>query len=168
MQLRSKEAERKRKPPVQTIMLVLAFVTAMALAGWAIASIATAGQVAPSAFVPLPTTALSAKGVSTTFANVTAVFDEGMAVGVKGYLRTSSGTPVAGASVYMTYYDNAYRTLVATTDQNGYFEARFPINWTGWLPLTLTYFGDDQHEGLKESFSVYGQNPGYLPMFLEA
>lgn len=168
MRLRSNEVERKGKPGVQTIVLALAFVAAMVLAGWAVVSIATAGQIAPSNFVLLPTTALSAKGTSTTFVNVTAVFHEGMAVGVKGYLRTSSGTPVVGATVYMTYYDNAYRTLAATTDQNAYFEARFPINWTGWLPLTLTYFGDDQHQGLKESFSVYGQNPGYSPMFLEA
>jgi hypothetical protein len=140
----------------------------MVLSGWGVFSIATAGQIAPSAFVPLPNTALSAKGISTTFVNVTAVFDRGMAVGVKGYLRTSSGTPVAGATVYMTYYGNAYRTLAATTDQNGYFEALFPINWTGWLPLTLTYFGDDQHQGLKETFNVYGQNPELPPMFLEA
>ena len=168
MRLRSNEAERKGKPRVQTIVLVLAFVTVMVLAGWGVVSIATAGQIAPSNFVSLPTTALSVKGISITFVNVTAVFHEGMAVGVKGYLITSSGTPVEGAVAYMTYYDNAYRTLAATTDQNGYFEAQFPINWTGWLPLTLTYFGDDHHQGLKETFNVYGQSPGYSPVSLEA
>jgi len=164
MRLRSNEAERKGKPRIQTIVLVSAFVIVMAL-GWAVASVAAAGQIAPSDYVSLPTAALSTKGISTTFVNVTAVFHEGMAVGVKGYLVTSSGTPVEGATVYMTYYDNAYRTLTATTDRNGYFEALFPINWTGWLPLTLTYFGDDQHQGLKESFSVYGQNPELPPTF---
>jgi hypothetical protein len=168
MRLRSNQAERKGKPGVQTIVLVSALVTAMALAGWGVVSIATASQITPSDFVPLPTTALSVKGMSTTFVNVTAVFHERLAVGVQGYLRTSSDTPVAGATVYMTYYDNAYRTLAAITDQNGYFEALFPINWTGWLPLTLTYFGDDQHQGLKKSFSVYSQNPELPPMFLEA
>jgi hypothetical protein len=166
--LGSNEAERKGKPGIQTTVLVLAFVIVMALSGWAVVSVAAASQIAPSDHVSLPTAALSMKGITTRFVNVTAVFHEGMAVGVKGYLVTSSSAPVKGATVYMTYYDNAYRTLAATTDENGYFEAQFPINWTGWLPLTLTYFGDDQHQGLKESFSVYGQNPELPPMFLEA
>jgi hypothetical protein len=32
------------------------------------------------------------------------------------------------------------------------------MNWTGWLLLTLTYFGDEQHQGLEQQFSVSGEN----------
>ncbi|HUK50304.1 MAG TPA: hypothetical protein VLV18_04655, partial [Terriglobales bacterium] len=61
--------------------------------------------------------------------------------------------------VYVHYYlESAYRTQVGTTDSNGYFEIHFPMNWTGWLPLTMTYFGDNQHEGLQQIFSLPGEN----------
>jgi hypothetical protein len=92
------------------------------------------------------------------FVSVSPVPSSSVAVGVKGYLMTSSGQPVSGAQVYLTYYlQGSYRTQVATTDQNGYFQAVFPMNWTGWLPITLTYFGDNQHQGLTQNFSVTGE-----------
>ena len=82
-----------------------------------------------------------------------------VAMGVKGYLVTPSGQPVAGASVYVQYYlQGAYRTQVGTTDQNGYFEIHFPMNWTGWLPLTMIYFGDAQHQGVRQTVSLAGEN----------
>ena len=88
-----------------------------------------------------------------------------VAVGVEGYLQTASGSPIAGAQVYLTYYfEGAYRTQVATTDQNGYFQATFPMNWTGWLPLTVTYFGDSQHKGLTRVESVAGESLEISPL----
>ncbi|MGO9644138.1 MAG: hypothetical protein ACLPY5_05260, partial [Candidatus Bathyarchaeia archaeon] len=66
--------------------------------------------------------------------------------------------------VYLTYYfEGAYRTQVATTDQNGYFQATFPMNWTGWLPLTVTYFGDSQYRGSTRVVSVAGENLAINP-----
>jgi hypothetical protein len=134
-------------------------VVSVALAGWVLVTVSTTSQIPSSDFVSLPTTPLSNKGDRVIFVNVSAIGQGGVAVGLKGYLQTISGKPLAGATVYMTYYlQGSYRTQVATTGQNGYFEAHFPMNWTGWLPLTLTYFGDDQHQGLKQVFSVSGQN----------
>jgi hypothetical protein len=122
-------------------------------------TVSTNSQIPSSDFVTLPTTSISKNGDSVVFTSVSAIGQKGVAVGVQGYVKTLSGSPVAGAKVYMTYYlQGAYRTQVATTDQNGYFEARFPMNWTGWLPATLTYFGDDQHRGLVKVFSVSGEN----------
>jgi hypothetical protein len=83
----------------------------------------------------------------------------GVSAGVSGYLVTGSGNPVAGASVYMTYYfQGAYRTEVALTDQTGYFTEHFPMNWTGSLPVTLVYFGDGQDKGIRQVVSVPGEN----------
>lgn len=94
----------------------------------------------------------------TVFASVTPIVQNGLAVGVEGYLQTASGQPVIGAQVYVRYYlQNAYRIQVGTTDANGYFEIHFPMNWTGWLPLTITYFGDNQHEGLQQTLSLPGE-----------
>jgi hypothetical protein len=106
----------------------------------------------------LPATPLSKTGEGVTFASVSPIGQNGIAVGVKGFLRTSTGQPVVGAQVYARYYlDGAYRAQVASTDQNGYFEIRFPMNWTGWLALTLIYFGDGQHQGLMTVFSLSGE-----------
>lgn len=153
------EAERSRIPRNQSLVLILIVVISVALGGWALVTVSTTSQVPSSDFVSLPTTPLSDKGDVVRFVNVSAIGERGVAVGLKGYLQTSSGKPVAGATVYMTYYlQGAYRNQAVTTGQNGYFEARFPMNWTGWLPLTLVYFGDDQHQGLKQVFSVSGEN----------
>jgi hypothetical protein len=102
---------------------------------------------------------VSKNGEIVKFVSIGAVAQKGVAVGVKGYLETVSGKPVSGAMVYVQYYfQGAYRTQAATTDQNGSFEINFPMNWTGWLPVTLTYFGDGQHQGLTAVFSVSGEN----------
>ncbi len=153
------EAERRRRPSIKGIITILIIVGAVILAAWTLATISTASQIPPSAFVKLPTTPLSKNGQSVMFGSVSAVAQKGVAVGVKGYLETASGLPVVEAKVYAQYYlQGEYRTQAATTDQNGYFEIHFPMNWTGWLPLTLTYFGDDQHQGLMVLSSVSGQN----------
>ena len=155
------EAEPKKKRfKVQTILLLLIVVISITVAGWALVTVSTASDVPSSNFVTLPTQPLSTNGGQTKFVLVSAIGQHGgVAVGVKGYLQIISGTPVAGAKVYMTYYLRGdYRTQVANTDQNGSFVARFPMNWTGWLPITLTYFGDDQHQGLTQVFSVSGEN----------
>jgi hypothetical protein len=153
----NKERSRFLKP--QTVVFLLIIALSIAAAGWIMVTVSTNSQIPSSDFVTLPTTPLSKNGDAVVFTSVTAIGQNGVAVGVQGYVKTLSGSPVAGAKVYMTYYlQGAYRTQVATTDQNGYFEARFPMNWTGWLPVTLTYFGDDQHRGLVKVFSVSGEN----------
>lgn len=153
------EAERRRRPSFKAIIMVLIVAMSIAIAGWALVTVGTTSQVPTSDFVTLPTTTLSKKGEGVMFDSIAAVRQKGLAVGVKGYLETFSGKPVVEAKVYATYYlRGAYRTQLATTDQNGYFEMRFPMNWTGWLPLTLTYFGDDQHQGLTQLFSVSEEN----------
>jgi hypothetical protein len=93
------------------------------------------------------------------FRNVTTIYESGLAVGAIGYLLTTTGTPVADAKVYLTYfYQFAYRTQVTTTNQDGLFEVLFPMNWTGWLPLTITYFGDSQYRGMKQEFGLTGES----------
>jgi hypothetical protein len=154
------DAEPRKRLKVQTIILLLILAVSIVIVGWALVMVSTTSDVPTSDFVALPTGQLSTKGDQTKFVSISAIGQRGgVAVGVKGYLQTLSGTPVAGARVYMTYYlRGAYRTQVVTTDQNGYFEARFPMNWTGWLPITLTYFGDDHYQGLTQVFSVSGEN----------
>lgn len=155
----SDKAERGMRPKTQTIIVLLIVALSIVAAGWIMVTVSTTSQIPPSDFVTLPTDPLSTKGEKVMFVSVSAIGQNSVAVGVKGYLTTISGAPVAGAKVYMTYYlQGAYRTQVATTDQNGHFEARFPMNWTGWLPLTLTYFGDEQHQGRTQVSSVSGQN----------
>ena len=156
---RSITTERSKLPKTQAIIVLLIVAISIVAAGWIMATVSTTSQIPPSDFVTLPTDPLSTKGEKVRFVSISAISQGSVAVGVKGYLTTISGAPVAGAKVYMTYYlQGAYRTQVATTDQNGHFEARFPMNWTGWLPLTLTYFGDEQHKGLTQFSSVSGQN----------
>ncbi len=153
------EAERRRRPSIAAILTLIIVAVSIVAAGYALVTVGTIGQLPSSDFVALPTTPLPKKGEGVMFGSVAAIGQKGVAVGVKGYLETLSGKPVTDAKVYVTYYlQGAYRTQVVITDQNGYFEIRFPMNWTGWLPLTLTYFGDDQHQGLTRAFGVSGEN----------
>ena len=152
------EAERRRRPSVRDILSALVILISVILAAWTLITVSSESQIRPSNFVVLPTTPLSKTGQSATFASVSAVGQNGVAVGVKGFLKSPSGQPVVGAQVYAQYYlQGEYRTQVGTTDQNGYFEIHFPMNWTGWLTLTLIYFGDGQHQGLKVVFSLSGE-----------
>ncbi len=154
------EAQRtNRKPRVSTILLLLIIAVSVALTGWGLMSVSSRFQIPTSEFVTLPTTQLSTTGNKVVFVSVSDIGQKGTAVGVQGNLMTATGTPVAGAKVYLTYYlSGYYRTQVAITDQNGHFEAQFPTNWTGYLPVTLTYFGDDRHQGLTQPFKVAGES----------
>jgi flagellar basal body-associated protein FliL len=153
------EAEQARKRKRQTVTGLVVLAILVILSALVLSTVSTASQVPSSDFVTLPTTPLSTQGDKAMFVQVSPVVKNGLAVGVQGYVRTASGAPVVGAAVYMTYYlQGEYRTQVATTDQNGYFQAVFPTNWTGWLPVTLTYFGDGQHQGIRQVFSVGGEN----------
>lgn len=153
------DAERKRRVSYSSLILIIVGVVAIVVAGWGLATVSTASQVPSTDFVTIPTQPLSNQGSSVTFVGLSSIMQKGVAVGVQGYLQTTSGAPVAGATVYFTYYlDFNYRTQKVTTDQNGYFQVNFPMNWTGWLPLTVTYFGDAQHQGLKRPFSVAGES----------
>jgi hypothetical protein len=152
------DAERQRRTSYQSVLMIAVIVISIIGAGWILVTVSTASQVPSSDFVTLPNRALSNKGDLVKFVGLTAISQKGVAVGVKGYLRTASGAPVAGATIYLTYFlDFSYRTQVTTTDQNGYFQVYFPMNWTGWLPLNATYFGDDQHQGQKQDFSISGE-----------
>jgi len=162
MESKDKTKERHRKPRVQSIILLLIVAISVVLAGWALVVVSTNFQMFNTAgdFVPLPNTPLSTQGTKVVFVSVVGVSQKGLSDGVKGYLTTSTGAPVAGVKVYMTYYlEGAFRTQVVSTDQNGYFEAHFPMNWTGWLPVTLTYLGDGQHQGIAQIASVSGEAP---------
>lgn len=139
-------------------LAIIAVVLAIIVTGWALVTVSSTLP-PPTDFVTLPDTPLSKSGLAVTFTKISPVTANGVSVGVSGYLVTSSGDPVSGASVYMTYYfQGSYRTEVATTDQNGYFTEHFPMNWTGSLPLTLVYFGDGQHKGTKQVVEVSGEN----------
>ena len=151
---------KRRGPRAQSIILLLIIAISVVVAGWVLVVVSTNFAIPPRDFVALPNTPLSTQGSKVFFAPATPIFQSGLAVGVKGRLLTSTGSPVAGAQVYMTYYlEGAYRTQVATTNQDGSFEAQFPMNWTGWLPLTLTYFGDGQHQGIRQVVNVSGEAP---------
>jgi hypothetical protein len=153
------EAElRRRRPGLRGIVALLVLVILVLMSAWALVTISNISQIPPSTFVTLPTTPLSNRGQTVTLVSINAISQKGVAVGVKGYLDTTSGQPVAGAKVYVQYYLNgAYQTQVSTTDQNGYFEIHFPMNWDGSLPVTFTYFGDGQHQGLKLNSSLPGE-----------
>jgi hypothetical protein len=160
MESKGEAKERSRKPGVQGTILLLIVVISIVLAGWALVVVSTSFQIPLGDFVALPNVPLSTQGSRVVFVNVAGVSEKGLAVGVKGYLTVSSGAPVAGVKVYLTYYlQGAYRTQVITTGQDGYFEVHFPMNWTGWLPVTLTYFGDGQHRGVSQIASVSGEGP---------
>lgn len=153
------EAERRRRPSVKNAITILAVLIVVILVGWALITVSNTSQIRPSSFVPLPNTPLSKTGQIVKFTSIIAVGQNGVAVGVKGFLVTSSGQPVIGAKVYARYYlQGEYRTQVGTTGQNGYFEIIFPMNWTGSLTLTLTYFGDEQNQGLSVIFNLSGED----------
>ena len=161
MESKDETIERGRKPRVQDIFILLVVAILIVLAGSALVVVSTNFQLSAGDFVALPNTPLSTQGSKVVFVSVAGFFSQkGLADGVKGYLMTSAGAPVAGIKVYITYYlQSSYRTQVVTTGQNGYFEAHFPMNWTGWLPLTLTFFGDSQHQGITQIASVSGESP---------
>jgi hypothetical protein len=152
--------EKTRWPSVQSTILLIVLAISIVVVGWVLVDVSTHSQVPSSDFVTLPITPLSTQGGSVVFASVSGVPQGNLIVGVQGYVRTPTGTPVTGVQVYMTYYlQGSYRTQVATSDQNGHFQALFPMNWTGWLSIKLTYFGDSQHQGLTQSFSIPGEPP---------
>lgn len=158
------EAKKGRKLGAQSIVILLIVVLSVVAAGWVMVTVSTMSQLPSSDFVTLPTTPLSSTGGKVKFTSTSAMSKGGVAVGVQGYLMTASGAPVADAKVYMTYYlQGSYRTQVATTDQNGFFQAQFPMNWTGWLPVVLRYFGDAQHQGLAQRLNISGENLGGAP-----
>jgi hypothetical protein len=155
------EAEaRSRRLGVSSILLIVILAVSVVLSAYALVTVSRVSQLPPADFVSLPTTPLSKSGESVALVNVGPISQTGgVTVGVTGYLKTASGAPVPGAMVYMTYYlQGAYRTQVATTDQNGSFQAYFPMNWTGWLPLTFTYFGDGLHQGLTTLLNLQGES----------
>ena len=159
------QSESEAKPKggmlrVQSILFLVIIVVSIGLAAWGMVTVSTSSQIPPSAFVTMPNDQLSTVGDRVSFVSVSDVGQRGLAVGVQGFLKTVTGTPVAGAKVYISYYaQGSYRTQVATTDQNGHFQALFPVNWTGWLPVSLTYFGDGQHQGLRQTVQVAGEGP---------
>jgi len=152
------KAERRIRVSYSSVALIVIVIVAVFLAGWGLVAVSNASQIPTSDFVVLPKQPLTTQGAITTVVGVTAIMQKGVAIGVYGYLRTTSGEPVANATLYLTYYLNFnYRTQKTTTDQNGYFQAYFPMNWTGWLPLTVTYFGNAQYQGIQRAFSVNGE-----------
>lgn len=155
----SNEGElRRRRPGVKGIVALLVLVILILLSAWALVTISNISQIPPSTFVNLPTTPLSNGGQHVMLVSISTISQKGVAVGVKGYLDTTSGQPVVGAKIYVQYYLNgAYQTQVSTTGQDGYFEIHFPMNWTGSLPVTFTYFGDDQYQGLRLNSSLPGE-----------
>jgi hypothetical protein len=159
LQHRTDKPSRKLRSLITGAAILSSIIILATLTGWVFVIVRGASEIPPSDFVSLPTTVVTTQGTTTMFLNVTTIFQSGLAVGVMGYLLTSTGTPIAGAKVYMTYfYEFAYRTQVTTTNQNGFFEALFPMSWTGWLPLTLTYFGGSQYRGLKKVFNLPGEH----------
>jgi len=155
----------RRRPSFRSIAALLILVILVLVSAWSLVAVSKINQLwllgrSPSStFVTLPATPLSSHGQPVMLASISTIIQKGLAVGVSGYLDTESGQPVVGASIYVQYYLNgAYKTQVSTTDQTGYFEIHFPINWDGSLPVTFTYFGDDQHQGLTLNSSLPGEN----------
>jgi len=151
------QSDARRSVPLRSLALV-ALVIVIVITGWALVTVSSTLP-PPSDFVVLPNNPYSKSGVAVTFSNVSPTVANGVSNGVSGYLVTISGSPVSGATVYMTYFfQGSYRTERATTDQTGYFMEHFPMNWTGSLPLTLVYFGDGQHKGVQQVVNVPGEN----------
>ena len=143
----------------QTVLIGLVVVVLVVLSAYAMVTVARTFEIRPSDFVTLPTTPVSKSGEVVTLVSVPPVLENNLAVGVQGYLQSPSGQPVAGASVYVQYYfEGSYRAQIGVTDSSGFFQIRFPMNWTGFLPLTIVYFGDSQHQGLHQLFSLPGEN----------
>ena len=149
----------KRRVTKQTILLGLIAVILVVLSAFAVVTVSRTFQIRPSDFVTMPTTPISKTGAVVFLGSVSPIIENNLAVGVQGYLTTASGEPVAGASMYVQYYlEGQFRTQLGITDSNGFFQIHFPMNWTGWLPLTMVYFGDSQHQGLQQLVSLPGEN----------
>ena len=143
----------------QTILIGVVIAILVVLTAFTMVTVSRTFEVRPSDFVTLPTTSISKTGEVVTFNSVSTIVQNNLASGVQGYLETPSGQPVVGANVYAEYYfEGAYRTQVGVTDSNGFFQIHFPMNWTGWLPLTMAYFGDSQHQGVQQIFSLPGES----------
>jgi len=143
----------------QNILVLVIVVVLVVLSAVALVTVSRTFEIRPSDFVTMPTTPVSKSGTVVLLNSVSAITESNLAVGVQGYLVTASGQPLAGASVYVEYYlEGSYRTQVGVTDSNGFFQIHFPMNWTGWLPLTVVYFGDAQHQGVQQSVSLPGEN----------
>ena len=143
----------------QTILVGLVVVVLVVLSAFALVTVTRTFEIRPSDFVTMPTTPVSKTGTVVLLSSVSPMVENNLAVGVQGYLTTALGQPVAGASVYVQYYlEGSFRTQVGITDSNGFFQIHFPINWTGWLPLTIVYFGDTQHQGVQQLVSLPGEN----------
>jgi len=143
----------------QTILVGVIIAVLVVLSAVALVTVSRTFEIRPSDFVTMPTTPVSKTGTVVLLNSVSTVTENNLAVGVQGYLVTASGQPLAGASVYVQYYlEGSYRTQVGVTDSNGFFQIHFPMNWTGWLPLTMVYFGDTQHQGVQQSVSLPGEN----------
>jgi hypothetical protein len=143
----------------QTVLIGLVVVFLVLLSAYAMVMVARTFEIRSSDFVTLPTTPVSKSGEVVTLVSVSPIVENNLAVGVQGYLQSPSGQPVAGASVYVQYYfEGSYRTQVSVTDSSGFFFIRFPMNWTGFLPLTVVYFGDSQHQGLHQLVSLPGES----------
>jgi len=146
----------KRNVSVKSLAL-LAAVLVIIITAWALVTVSSTLP-PPSDFATLPSTPITKSGASVAFTKISPLTANGVADGLSGYLLTLSAAPVAGATVYVTYYfQGSYRTQSATTDQTGYFELHFPMNWTGSLPLTLIYFGDSQYKGIQQIVSLSGE-----------
>ena len=156
------ETGKRRTVNRKTVLIAIIVILSVIATGYAMVTVSgtfEAFEMRPSVFITLPATPVSKTGEVVVFDSVATATQGNLAVGVQGYLETASGQPVSGANVYVQYYfEGAYRTQVVTTDQNGYFEIHFPMNWTGWLQLTIIYFGDGQHQGLQQIFSLQGEN----------
>jgi len=143
----------------QIILMGIVVVVLVVLSAFAIVTVTRTFEIRPSDFVKMPTTAVSKTGAVVLITSVSSIVENNLAVGVQGYLTTASGQPVEGASVYVQYYlEGDYRTQVGVTDSNGFFQIHFPMNWTGWLPLTMVYFGDTQDQGVQQIVSLPGEN----------
>jgi len=156
------EAGKRKIVNRKAVLIAVIVILSVVAVGYAMVTVSGtfgAFEMRPSDFVSLPATSISKSGEVVVLDSVATNTQGNLAVGVQGYLETKSGQPVSGANVYAEYYfEGAYRAQVATTDQNGYFEIHFPMNWTGWLQLTIIYFGDGQHQGLQQAFSLQGEN----------
>jgi len=143
----------------QTILVGLVVVVLVVLSAFALVTVTRTFEIRPSDFVTMPATPVSKTGTVVMLTSVSPIVENNLAVGVQGYLTTALGQPVVGASVYVQYYlEGSFRTQVGITDSNGFFQVHFPINWTGWLPLTIVYFGDTQHQGVQQLVSLPGEN----------
>jgi len=144
---------------MQTILIGLVLVVVVVVTAYSMVTVARTFEIRPSNFVTLPSTPVSKSGEVVTLVSVSPIIENNLADGVQGYLQTPGGQPVAGANVYVQYYlEGSYRTQIGVTDSTGFFQIHFPMNWTGFLLLSIVYFGDSQHQGLQQLVSLPGEN----------